>query len=84
MVAFVRKRLNQPLIYRAVKKHPFAYFGLPLMISVVGGSFALSYLTQTRYDLHDIKTRKVDKEEELRLSKNRQKVDLQKEYAVSY
>ncbi|RIA95145.1 cytochrome c oxidase assembly protein COX16-domain-containing protein [Glomus cerebriforme] len=80
MRAFPRKRLNQPPIYRAIKKHPFLFFGLPLMVPIVGGSFALSYLTQTRYDLHENKTKRVGKEEELQMSKDRQQVDFQKEF----
>ncbi|GBB99889.1 hypothetical protein RclHR1_03670009 [Rhizophagus clarus] len=80
MRTFVRKRLNQPPIYRAIKRHPFLYFGLPLIVPIVGGSFVLSYLTQTRYDLYDNKNKKVDKEEKLHLNKNRRQVNLQKEY----
>ena len=83
MRTFPRKRLNQPPIFRAIKRQPLLFFGLPLMIPIVGGSFALSYLTQTRYDLYDSKNKKVDKEEKLLLSKDRRQVNLQKEYEVS-
>ncbi|PKY48951.1 hypothetical protein RhiirA4_464724 [Rhizophagus irregularis] len=35
MHTFARKRLNQPPIYRAIKRHPFIYFGLPLIVPIV-------------------------------------------------
>lgn len=81
-MTFPRKQLNQPFIYRATKQRPFLFFGLPLITSIVGGSFALSHLTQTRYDLHESKTKKVDKEEELQLSSNKRLINLQEEYIV--
>jgi cytochrome c oxidase assembly protein subunit 16 len=83
MPTFARKRLNQPPIYRTIKRQPFLYFGLPLIIPIVVGSFALSYLTQTRYDLHDNKNKKVVEEEKLQLSKDRRRVNLREEYEVS-
>jgi cytochrome c oxidase assembly protein subunit 16 len=83
MQTFARKRLNQPSIYRVIKRNPFLYIGLPLIIPIVGGSFALSYLTQTRYELHDNKSKKVDKEEKLRINNDRRRVNLQEEYEVN-
>ncbi|RGB33138.1 cytochrome c oxidase assembly protein COX16-domain-containing protein [Rhizophagus diaphanus] len=80
MHTFARKRLNQPPIYRAIKRHPFIYFGLPLIVPIVCGSFALSYLTQTRYDLYENKNKRVDKEEKLQMNKDRRLINLKNEY----
>ncbi|CAE6529497.1 unnamed protein product [Rhizoctonia solani] len=66
-------------IGRILKKHP-SYFGLPFILLMVGGSFALSTFTQTRYDLHEKKVSQVSKEEELHMSKNRRHVDIREEY----
>ncbi|CAG8764765.1 1989_t:CDS:2, partial [Dentiscutata erythropus] len=75
-----RRPLNRPPAYYKIKRHPFALFGLPLVISIVAGSFALSHLTQTRYEVHSNKTRKVEKEELLQMNKDRQLPNLQEEY----
>ncbi|CAO3594533.1 unnamed protein product [Absidia cylindrospora] len=37
------------------KKHPFAFFGLPFIAIIVGGSFGLAQMTQTRYDHRDLR-----------------------------
>lgn len=55
-------------------------FGLPFMLTIVGGSFALGSLTQTRYDLRDTKVHAITKEEELGMKKNRKKIDIREEY----
>ncbi|KAH7341985.1 cytochrome c oxidase assembly protein COX16, partial [Rhizoctonia solani] len=47
---------------------------------MVGGSFALSTFTQTRYDLQEKKVSQMSKEEELHMSKNRRHVDIREEY----
>ena len=44
-----------------VKKRPFILFGLPFIAIIVGGSFGLSQLTQTRYDHRDMRHKKVKK-----------------------
>jgi cytochrome c oxidase assembly protein subunit 16 len=67
----------------AVRRHPFALFGLPFLGLVVGSSFALQTFTQTRYDYHQQKVSAVSKEEELGMSKERKKVDIREEYYVS-
>jgi cytochrome c oxidase assembly protein subunit 16 len=43
---------------RAARKNPL-YFGVPFVLTMVIGSFALSTFTQTRYDLHDQKVSQV-------------------------
>ncbi|CAE6442459.1 unnamed protein product [Rhizoctonia solani] len=68
-------------IGRILKRHP-SYFGLPFVLVMVGGSFALSTFTQTRYDLHEKKVTQMSKEEELHMSKNRRHVDIREEYFV--
>lgn len=45
-------------IGRVLKKHP-SYFGVPFVLLMVAGSFALSTFTQTRYDLHEKKVTQV-------------------------
>lgn len=47
-----------PLVTK-VKKHPFLFFGLPFIGIIVGGSFALSQITQTRFDHRDMRHSKV-------------------------
>ncbi|CAO3689120.1 unnamed protein product [Umbelopsis ramanniana] len=47
---------------------------------MVGASFGLSQLTQTRYDHRDRHHRKVAKEEALGMEKNRRQFSLQEEY----
>ncbi|KAF9409774.1 Cytochrome oxidase assembly [Podila epigama] len=65
---------------QATKKRPVLYFGLPFLLTVVAGSFALSELTATKYNVHDNRTKAMSKEEGLKLNKNRRKLDLQEEY----
>ncbi|KAF9353600.1 Cytochrome oxidase assembly [Mortierella sp. NVP85] len=65
---------------QAIKKRPVLYFGLPFVLTVVVGSFALSELTATKYDVHENRTKTMSKEEGLKLSKNRRKLNLQEEY----
>ncbi|KAG0043012.1 Cytochrome oxidase assembly [Gryganskiella cystojenkinii] len=65
---------------KATKRHPVLYFGLPFLLTVVVGSFALSELTATKYNVHDNRTKAVSKEEALKMSKNRRKLNLQEEY----
>ncbi|KAI8137420.1 cytochrome c oxidase assembly protein COX16-domain-containing protein [Fennellomyces sp. T-0311] len=63
-----------------VKKKPFLFFGLPFIAIIIGGSFGLAQLTQTRYDHRDMRHKKVAKEEALGMDKNRRKLSLQEEY----
>ncbi|KAI9494005.1 cytochrome c oxidase assembly protein COX16-domain-containing protein [Zychaea mexicana] len=74
-----KKSALDPLAAK-VKKRPFILFGLPFIAIIVGGSFGLSQLTQTRYDHRDMRHRKVAKEEALGMDQNRRKLSLQEEY----
>ncbi|KAF9913519.1 Cytochrome oxidase assembly [Lobosporangium transversale] len=65
---------------QVIKKRPVLFFGLPFLLTIVGGSFVLSELTATKYNVHDHRTKNMSKEEGLKLSKNRRKLDLQEEY----
>ncbi|KAG0294743.1 Cytochrome oxidase assembly [Dissophora globulifera] len=65
---------------KAIKKRPVLYFGLPFVLTVVAGSFLLSELTATKYNVQDSRTKSMSKEEGLKLSKSRRKLDLQEEY----
>lgn len=72
-----------PARYRALlRKHPFALFGLPFIVTIVAGSFFLTPAAALRYERHDRKVRQMSKEEELGIGKDRRKVDLKEEYYV--
>lgn len=77
-----RKPLNPSALTLTIRRHPFAFFGLPFLATMVAGSFALSSLTQTRYDLRDAKVHAVSREEELGMKKDRRKFDIREEYFV--
>ncbi|KAF8329725.1 cytochrome c oxidase assembly protein COX16-domain-containing protein [Cantharellus anzutake] len=64
---------------RGFRKNPLV-FGIPFVLTLVIASFGLSTLTRTRYDLHDNKVKEVSKEEEIRLKKDRRKLDIREEY----
>lgn len=63
-----------------VHRHPFFMFGLPFVATIVGASFALTTFTQTRYDLRDQQVTSMAQEEQLKMAKDRRKVDLREEY----
>lgn len=65
-----------------MKRYPFLAFGAPFILTLVGASFMLSNLTQTRYDLKDEKVSAVTKEQELGMKKDRRKFDVREEYYV--
>jgi Cytochrome c oxidase assembly protein COX16 len=65
-----------------IRRHPVAFFGLPFLITMVGGSFLLATFTRTRYELHDSKNYQISKEEELHMRKDRRKIDIREEYFV--
>ncbi|KAG0263280.1 Cytochrome oxidase assembly [Linnemannia exigua] len=66
---------------QSIKRKPVLLFGLPFLLTIVAGSFALSELTATKYNVHDNRTKAMTKEEGLKLSaKSRRKLDLQEEY----
>ena len=66
-----------------LRRHPFAFFGLPFITTIVVASWGLSSFTQTRYDLRDEKVHAVTKEDELHMKKDRRKFDVREEYYVS-
>ncbi|KAI8055079.1 cytochrome c oxidase assembly protein COX16-domain-containing protein [Syncephalis plumigaleata] len=70
-----KTRLNQ-----LARRHPILLFGFPFCALMVAGSFLLTELTQTRYDLQKQKVTKVNKETELRLESNKRSLSLQEEY----
>lgn len=75
-----RRRATKSPLGNAARRRPFLFFGLPFMGILVGSSFLLSSLTQTRYDLRSSKVQTLTKEEELGMSKKRKKVDIREEY----
>ncbi|KAL7008828.1 Cytochrome oxidase assembly [Cystobasidiomycetes sp. EMM_F5] len=76
----LQPRKTTDYVRSASRRHPFLYFGLPFVAVVVAGSFGLSSLTQTRYDLRASRVQTMSKEDELRMDKNRKKVDIREEY----
>lgn len=66
-----------------LRKYPFVLFGLPFVSIVVLSSFALAGFTQTKYELHDTKVTAMSKEEEIKMRKDRKKIDIREEYFVS-
>ncbi|KAG9243552.1 cytochrome c oxidase assembly protein COX16-domain-containing protein [Calycina marina] len=61
-------------------RHPFALFGLPFIATMVAGSFFLTPATAVRYEKHDRRVRRMSKEEELGIGKDKRKVDMKEEY----
>ena len=81
-MSFNRKSLRTSQLQLTIRRNPFVFFGLPFIATLVAGSFALSSLTQTRYDLRDEKVFAVSREEELGMKKGRRKFDVREEYMV--
>jgi len=75
-----RRPLKRSPLLTRLRAKPFLYFGGPFIASVVGISFLLSHLTQTRYDHHEMNTHALTLEEELGLRKDRRHIDLREEY----
>ncbi|KAK4701845.1 cytochrome c oxidase assembly protein subunit 16, partial [Phenoliferia sp. Uapishka_3] len=80
MSSFSSKPIVPSKLALTIRRHPFAFFGLPFVCTLVAGSFALSSLTQTRYDLRDEKVSAVTREAELGMKKGRRKFDVREEY----
>lgn len=66
-----------------LRRRPFLVFGLPFLLTIAGGSYGLSFLTQTKFDYNATKVRSMDKAEELGMRKDRRRIDLREEYFVS-
>ncbi|KAF3201253.1 Cytochrome oxidase assembly [Orbilia oligospora] len=65
---------------RNLKRHPFALFGLPFILTMVAGAFFLTPAQALRYEKHDRKVRKMTQEEALGMQKDRRGVDINEEY----
>jgi len=68
----------------ALKRHPFALFGLPFITVIVASSFLLTPATAVRYDRHDRKVTSLTEEERIGLGKGGRKVEkvsMAEEYA---
>ncbi|KAK0528351.1 Flavin-linked sulfhydryl oxidase of the mitochondrial IMS [Tilletia horrida] len=64
----------------SITRRPILYFGLPFIVTITASSFVLAQFTQTRYDYNATKVQAVSKEEELRMSKDRRRIDVREEY----
>ncbi|KAJ1034929.1 hypothetical protein NDA18_000536 [Ustilago nuda] len=62
------------------RRKPLLFFGIPFLATIVGASFGLANLTQTRYDYNATKVQTISKEEELRMKKDRKRIDIREEY----
>ncbi|CAH1765586.1 8912_t:CDS:2 [Entrophospora sp. SA101] len=80
MSTFRNKPLNQSKVVSLINRNHFLFIGLPLILSITIGSYGLSYLTQTRYDIQKMKTKKLEKEELLQINNNKKRFNLQEEY----
>lgn len=71
---------------RLLKAHPFALFGLPMVLLMLGGSFVLTPATAIRYEKYDRKTHALDSQQALGLGRLREgarargKGDIREEY----
>ncbi|KAJ3082431.1 hypothetical protein HK102_001704 [Quaeritorhiza haematococci] len=63
-----------------LRQQSFMLFGAPFLVAMAGGSYALSYLTQIRYDYHDKRHKAQVKEEKLLLDTKRKRYTVQEEY----
>ncbi|KLO14868.1 hypothetical protein SCHPADRAFT_825619 [Schizopora paradoxa] len=79
MPTFQSNPLNPSPWAQVVRKHP-ALFGVPFLLIIVGASFGMTSITQTRYDLQNQRATQVTKEEELGLNKRKKKFDIREEY----
>ncbi|KAG7562725.1 hypothetical protein FFLO_01885 [Filobasidium floriforme] len=70
----------QKTVASRLRNRPFLYFGVPFLSIVVLASYGLQGFTKTRYDYHDTKVQTITKEDELKMSKGRKKLDLREEY----
>ena len=68
--------------FAKLRQYPFLLFGLPFISIVVVSSFALEGFTRTKYDLHDTKITAITAEEEMKMRKDRKKIDIREEYYV--
>ncbi|KAJ1954690.1 Cytochrome oxidase assembly [Dispira parvispora] len=66
--------------YQRTASHPFLYFGLPFISSIVLGSFALTPFARTRYELNEMHSAKPINEDEFKLKINKRPLSLQEEY----
>jgi cytochrome c oxidase assembly protein subunit 16 len=64
------------------RTHPAITFGLPFLVFMVGGTYALSYFTQLRYDQYDKKTKMLTTREVRDLDSEDRLRDLKQEYEV--
>ncbi|TAQ86631.1 hypothetical protein B7494_g5045 [Chlorociboria aeruginascens] len=64
----------------ALAKHPFLLFGFPFIATMVAGSFFLTPATAVRYEKHDRRVRRMSKDEELGIGKDRRRVNMKEEY----
>ncbi|KAI9152577.1 Cytochrome oxidase assembly [Blastocladiella emersonii ATCC 22665] len=64
-----------------VRQRPFLLFGLPLIGILVGGSFALAHLTETKVEYNSSRVQKLSQEQRLALDgKKRKSFDIREEY----
>jgi cytochrome c oxidase assembly protein subunit 16 len=70
-------------VSNVISRYPFLSFGLPFLSTMVIGSFLLSEMTQTRYDVSEKRVKAMKKEELLGM-KGKKTRSLQEEYFVKF
>jgi len=71
------------LLKNYINKRPFLAFGAPFVIFMITASFALTNVTQMRYDEQEKKVRKMTKLEISKMSAGKKAFDMEKEYEVT-
>ncbi|KAJ3046518.1 Cytochrome oxidase assembly [Rhizophlyctis rosea] len=78
-------RLQLPTFLRTLlnprkKRSHFLTVGLPFVLTITAGSFALSHLAQVRYDYHDQKVKQIEKKELLNKNGTEKQFDIREVY----
>ncbi|KAJ1918339.1 Cytochrome oxidase assembly [Mycoemilia scoparia] len=65
---------------RLAQKYPFIFIGIPFFAAVIGGTYILVPMQETRYEIRDSRAKELKQDEQLKVKKARRKIDLQEEY----
>ncbi|PKI85397.1 thiol oxidase [Malassezia vespertilionis] len=70
--------------YRSFKarayRSPTLYFGAPFILTIALSTMGLAQFTQTRYEYHDKHVKALNKEEVLKLNRDKRQLDIREEY----
>ncbi|ORY87093.1 cytochrome c oxidase assembly protein COX16-domain-containing protein [Protomyces lactucae-debilis] len=65
---------------KRISRHPVALFGVPFVLTILGGAYVLTSSQQVRYERKDSKVKLVSEEEALGLEHGRRKVSAKDEW----